>query len=339
MYKKADILKEDLSEYQGMDFPYIRTLLMNLVADDEQGYEYLTNWLSWLINNPTQRLATSIVLQGQQGSGKTLFTNYILKKIFDSNFTEIGQEDINDSFSEFMMGKQMVIANEVMYNEKKSGSSEKLKNFVTDDFVNVRRKYRDSLFMRNYCHFIFTSNQQIPIKIEKNDRRFTVFKSNKLPNGVEFYQEFMKVYETEVRAFIEYLRSKEVRLSQVNYPYFNAAKKDIIDASLNSVESFVYDANEIGGFLELNNYYGENYQHEGFYNLLELSKGRENMLRLDSLHRLYQRWCVSNGIKHAYGRNGFTSMLKHMDYQITVAKDDQDRSVRVLKLKTEEQEE
>lgn len=334
-YQKSDLLKKELKASTN-DFDHIHKIILNLCDNDEKGYKYLVKWLAWQIQNPLQRLATSIVFQGQQGSGKTLFCNYILKPIFDKNFIEINQGDLNAEYSEYIMGKQIIVANEVIYNEKKISSSERLKNLVSDDFVNIRRKYKDSLYLRNYSQWIFTSNNQVPIRIEAKDRRFSVFKSKTLENGVQFFQNFDKVKEEEVEAFLYYLKNIPVILNEINYPYKNKAKADIIEASLNSVELFIHTIQENGGMDSLNSEYEED--GTGWKNYLYLIHKKENSyIKLDCFYKLYQKFCNHAGIKNQFGRNGFTSMLKHLTYTITIIKDGENKSHRVMKLEGIEQ--
>lgn len=329
IYKRSLLLKEELKT-DLKEFPFIKKLLLNIVSNDEKGYLYLIKWLAWQIQNPQKRLATSIVLQGEQGSGKTLLCNYVFKPIFEKNFIEISQSDVQGEYGEYLMGKQLIVANEVLYNERKVNASEKLKNFVSDDFVNIKRKYKDSLYMQNYAHWIFTSNNQIPIKIEKGDRRFSVFKSKKLKDGVNFFLEFEKNINEELKVFVKYLKTIEVELKEVNYPYMNIAKKDIIEASLNSVELFLETAKEQGGLDVINKELDEYNETNSL--LYFITKKQFTYIKLDSLYKLYQRFCNYNGIKNQYGRNGFTSQLKHLNYNVSIIKDDFEKSHRVMKL-------
>ena len=71
LYRKTELLKnKDTKEgnWDNIDF-----LFNNIVGGDVKGKIYFIKWLAWQIQNPQNRLATSIVLQGEQGSGKTLF--------------------------------------------------------------------------------------------------------------------------------------------------------------------------------------------------------------------------------------------------------------------------
>lgn len=329
LYQKSKIFKEDLDEYD-LNFPMIKKLIMNLVGNDKKAYDYFIKWIAWKIQNPLERLATSIVFKGEQGSGKTILTDYVLKRYFNKNFIEITQADIQNDYNEYILGKELVVANEVIYNDKHLTSQQSIKKIITDNFITVREKYKSTIYSRNFAQFIFTSNARVPVGVEKTDRRFSIFKSLKLKNGIKFYQDFIKVQEKELRSFLKYLRIVEVRLNEINTPYINKHRKEVIEASLNSVELFFETIYEAGGIEALNKEY-ENFDdgYRLYVNIINNTKS--SYIKIENIYKLYQRFCVHAGIKNVFGRNGFTAMLRHMNYTLSVIKDD-DKSVRVMKL-------
>lgn len=336
LYRKSDLLKEDLKDYD-TNFPMIKQLILNLIGDDEKAYTYFIKWLAWKIQNPLDRLATSIVFKGEQGSGKTLFTDYVLKPIFKTNFIEITQADIAADYNDYMLGKEIVIANEVIYNEKNVNSSQSIKKLVTDSHITVRQKYKSTIYSNNYAQFIFTSNARVPVGVERNDRRFSIFKSKKLHDGVLFFQEFVKIQDKELRSFLKYIREEvDVILGEVNYPYINQHRKEVIEASLNSVELFFESITDAGGIEELNKEYIEN--NDGWrLNIQMIQNSKSTYYKIESMYKLYQRFSIYSGIKNIFGRNGFTAMLRHMNYTLTIIKDEDDKSIRVMKLAGVEQ--
>ena len=326
IYRKSKLLLKDI---ESKPYPLIKKILMNLTNNDEQSYIYFIKWLAFQVQNPLNKLATSIVFKGEQGSGKTLLCNYILKPIFEENFIEIGQLDLNKDYNDYILGKQLVIANEVFFADKKH-SNEKLKNYVSDDFVNINRKYKDSLFVKNYSHWIFTSNNQMPLKIERGDRRFSVFSSKKLEEGVKIFLEFKSSVKDELEGFLYDLKTMEVQLNEVNYPFDNQTRKEVIDAGLNSVESFIESINDVGGILNLHSDIGKSEVMTNSPSFIE--SGEIEYITLDSFYQLYKIFCRHVGFRNQYGRNGFTSMLKHLGFEIRVVKDIERKSYRALKL-------
>ncbi len=331
-YRKEQILNEDTKDVKDK-FQTIKKVLLNLVGHDEDAYTYLTKWIAWQIQNPTKRLATSIILQGEQGTGKTLFCTYVLRYIFNKNFCEVGQSDINKEHNDYIMGKQIIVANEVIHSDTKYIVSEKLKNYVSDDYVSIIRKYRDSLNVRNYAQWIFVSNNQVPIKIEKGDRRYSVFRSKKLKDGFQLFKTLKENQHNEVLGFIKYLKELEVRFDEVNTPFHNMARNDLIEANLNSIESFFAAAEEQEGIDKLNKQYTGKTGYGWKNDLKYIVNSNTTYITLDCLYKLYLRFCDDAGIKKTFGRNGFTSMLKHLNYRVTVTKDEDKKSCRVMELR------
>lgn len=333
VYEKSDMLRENYDNIKP-NFEIIKVIIMNLVDNDKKAYTYFCKWLAWQLQNPEQRLATSIIFKGEQGTGKTLLCNYVLRKIWGKNYTEVGQADISKDYNDFIMGKQLIIGNEVIHSDNKLVVPEKLKNYVSDDFVSINRKYRDSLNVKNYAQWIFVSNNQIPIKLGRKDRRYSVFNSKTLKNGFQIFLSLKQNQDEEVKGFVKYLLELSVMFDEVNAPFQNESRKDLIEASLNSVESFLESVIEAGGIDALNKEYHE---HDNLWHnyLTFITKPSGTYIRLDAFYNLYMKFCIEAGIRNKYGRNGFSSLLKHLGFKLSIIKDDDEKSARCMLLTQE----
>lgn len=332
VYEESQLLQKK-NELEIKSFDNIKKLIMNLVSNNENEYNYIIKWLAWQIQNPLQRLPTSIILQGEHGTGKTKFCELVLKPIFENNFCEIGQADINKEYNDYILGKQIIVANEVIHNDNKFLVPDKLKNYVTDEFLSINRKFKDTIYVRNYAHWIFVTNNPVPLKIEKGDRRYSVFKSKKLNNGRELIGNLLLNHEIEIKSFLRYLLDLEVTFMEVSEPLHNEAKTDIIKMSQNSVEEFLDFAEEVGGLDKLNSMYQDN---NYFTNSLQLEIKNDNIfVRTEQLFKLYVKFCEDYGINMKFSRTGFTRQLKFLGYENTVQRIDNE-SVRVITLKNEQ---
>src|SRR6056297_1253006 len=328
LYKKSKLLRE--FESNNNEFPRIKALIFNLVGNIEGHYNYFNKWLAWQLQNPLNRLPTSIILQGEHGTGKTKFCELVLKNIFENNFTEIGQTEINADYNDFIVGKQLIVANEVIHNDNKFLVPDKLKNFVTDEFLTINQKFKDLKYMRNYAQFIFVSNNSVPIKVESGDRRYSIFKSLKLVDGWKLIDELEKNLENELQGYINYLYNLEIDFSEVSQPLDNIEKKDLIAANYNSVEDFYHTAQDLGGFLSLNSSYSQ--EDNLFYNVLEYHYIKEKKYIITSnLYNLYKKFCLDAGYK-SFGRSNFTRELKKFNIHASVQRIE-DKTLRVLEIK------
>lgn len=258
VYRRSKLLDDVYSQPQPQEhvFPNIEKLIKNLCGGSEVEYNYFIRWLGWIVQNPLKRLPTSIILQGEQGTGKSKFCELILKPIFAQNFCEIGQSDINKEYNDYILGKQIIVANEVIHNDNKFLVPDKLKNYVTDEFLSINRKFKDTIYVRNYSQWIFVTNNQVPLKIDNGDRRYSVFKSKKLVNGRDLINKLLDNIESELKQFLQFLLFIPVNYSDVDQPIDNEAKKELIKSSYNSVQEFIEEAKDLGGLDKVADHYG-----------------------------------------------------------------------------------
>jgi len=305
-YKKSILLKK--SKIKIEDYTIISKLIMNLVNNVEEEYFYLIKWLAWQVQNPLNRLPTSIILQGEHGTGKTKFCELVLKPIFENNFCEIGQADINKEYNDYIMGKQLIVANEVIHNDNKFLVPDKLKNYVTDSFLSINRKFKDTIYVRNYSQWIFVTNNFIPLKIEKGDRRYNVFKSKKLKNGRELIRSLIKNHDIQIKSFINYLLTIEVKYSDVDNPIENQAKIDLIKSSNNTIQDFLdWIKEDLGGFDRLDNEYNIN---------CKLINQNDRLLLLHKqFYILYCAYC-NDWVLNPTSKSYFTKTLKYHGFYV-----------------------
>lgn len=291
----------------------ISEVIYNLCDNNVEQYTYICKWLAWIITHPLDRIPTALIFQGVQGSGKTAFTDLVLKPLFETNMRYINQVDIDSDFNDFMFGVQLIIANEVIHNDNKMVVSDKLKNYVADNNIPLKRKFKNTLNIKNYCNFIFQTNNMLPLRMDADDRRYSVFKSsNKIDIKIVKILEKQCKDETfeEVKAFLYYLLTLEVNKDEVLRPIFTDAKKEILEASFNSVQEFMKELYE-----DLN---GDLRNH----NLICLNNSKTmSFIPLKEFYDKYVIFCFQNGYKHNFSRSKFTRELKkHYGLDIDIQK-------------------
>ena len=315
-YKKSKILEN--FKPNDNTFENIHKLIFNIVGNKEEHYIYFNKWLAWILKNPLDRLPTSIILQGEHGTGKTKFCELILEKIFGKNFLEINQSEINSDYNEYIFGKQLIVANEVIHNDNKYLVPDKLKTFITDVHLSINKRFKDTFSIINYSQWIFTSNNQVPLKVDPGDRRYTIFKSKKLVNGEELIGNLQKNLEKELQGYLNYLFNLEVEFIEVAKPLQNQEKQDLIEASYNSVDDFYYLAKDTGGFDALNKLYAS--EDSNYFNYIEIYETAKGYAVISSnLYNLYKNFCSDAGYK-PFGRANFIRELRRFNLSPSVQK-------------------
>jgi len=297
-----DYYKEENKKH----FPNIKELLLNLCNKNEEYYLYLCKWLAWQIKNPDIKLPTAIILQGRQGSGKGTFKDLILDSIFGRNCQEINQTHLECSFNDYLLGKQIIVANEVMHNENRQTLPNILKNLVTDKTITISRKFQKSITGQNYTHWIFCTNSDNPIKIDADDRRYSVFYSEKLRKGLA--TEIRKNLEYELKAFICFLKDLEVNFEEVSEPIMTEAKEEIIEINKDSVQKFQEFMQQ---FNDLNEAFMSIYGHNQDYHINDSFGDGEKYILTEKIYLLYEKWCEKYKERGIYAKQNFSKKLSN----------------------------
>lgn len=173
--------------------------IMRLAGNQQESYDYFINWMADIVQNAGHLSGVSIVLRSDEGAGKNIFIDFLGNKILGEKyyFSTCEPEQL---FGRFAVGRK----NKLLINlDETSGQdgfkfNEKIKNFITAESVQYEQKGVDSIKLRNYARWIFTTNNLTPVKISLNDRRFVVFDcDNSMCKNTEYFKELAACFADE----------------------------------------------------------------------------------------------------------------------------------------------
>jgi len=147
-------------------------LLLNLSpCKDER--DMLMNWLACLVQHPEIRFNWAPILQGIQGTGKG-FIHKLLSSLLGKRQVEfLGTQTLKDNFNGWVGSCQVAFVDEIKISgEGKYDALDKLKGYIGNDQVRVRKMHTDSVEVENFMSFIFTTNYHDAIPINDGDRRY-----------------------------------------------------------------------------------------------------------------------------------------------------------------------
>jgi len=320
IYKKTPLMSLHNNGIVDHDFRHIKTLILNLCGENEEYYAWFIQWLAWQVKYPTSKLPTAVIFQGEQGTGKGVLKTHVLDAIFGNNCQEINQTHLESSFNEYLLGKQIIVANEVMHNENRQTLPNVLKNLVTDESLTIKRKFRKELVIRNYTHWIFCTNSENPIKIEEDDRRYSVFKSKKLMGGGVKARKFVKTLienkEHELPHFLAYLRELEVNEFLISMPLETQAKRDIVELNTDSTYRFI---EFLKGFADYKTAYFSLFDNDKELGLVNSGDGYDH-IKTESLYLLYFNWAKKFGERAVFSKQNFGRKITKFDIENTTKK-------------------
>jgi phage/plasmid-associated DNA primase len=307
-YQKASVRKKQLIKSE-FSYPNIDKVLRHICVDDIN-YQWMKNWLAYIVQNPTIKLPTSVVLKGGQGSGKGVFYKLIIKYLFgEENVNQLSTDTFKRGWGDTFKNKLFVNFDE--FTLKKGADDEhieRLKSVTSETSITVSIKGQNSQKLDNYCHFLFTSNKNNPIPIQKDDRRYTIFDQRK-PIPLEYvdaidphYHE--EVHKKEIHNLYSDLMAIPVEYKDVVKALDNKTKQDNIESNLNTVETFLQEMTNYDDFDSFYDDYDDNivgFSKDERAGLI--LQGSMQYITVDKLYELYVVYCQKIKVKTPMLRN------------------------------------
>jgi putative DNA primase/helicase len=215
-----------------------------------QLYQWVLNWLAYPIQHPGAKLKTTLVMHGPQGTGKNLLFEAIMA-IYGEFGAVIDQTAIEDKFNDWASRKLFLIADEVIARSDIYHVKNKLKAFITGEWIRINPKQVAAYNERNHVNMVFLSNEAMPVALEEDDRRHVViWTPDKL--APEFYQAVLKeIADGGIAALHHHLLQHDTGdFGPGTLPPYTEAKRQLVDLGMDSPSRFFHDytAGEIPHF-------------------------------------------------------------------------------------------
>jgi hypothetical protein len=222
------------------DCTKILVLLLHLCNGDHDLATWIQRWLAYPLRNRGAKMESSIIMHGDEGSGKNFFFEKVVKKIYGEYGYVIGNAQLEAQFNEWASRKLFMVADEVVTRSELRHMKGKLKYLITGESIIINPKGLPEYSEANHMNFVFLSNELQPLALDKTDRRYLViWTPPALPR--EFYVEVaQEIDQGGVEAFYHYLLH-ELDMDDFDRhtkPLYTDAKDDLIEKSLTPAERF-----------------------------------------------------------------------------------------------------
>lgn len=219
-------------------------LLEYLCSEEENRrtvFDWVIKWIAYPIQHPGAKMRTALVFHGPQGTGKNLFFEAVMA-IYGEYGRIVDQAAIEDKFNDWASRKLLMIADEVVARQELYHVKNKLKSFVTGEWIRINPKNVAAHDEKNHVNLVFLSNESQPLVLEKDDRRYTVIHTPEKLTA-EFYQQVRdELNAGGIAALHHYLLNLDLGdFDEHTKPPMTRAKEDLIEVSLDSVQRFVQE--------------------------------------------------------------------------------------------------
>lgn len=298
--------------------PTIYKVMAHAVGNDGRALERMLNWLACIVQF-RDKCGTAWILHGTEGTGKgLLFHNILTPLLGHDNTTMKRMEELESDFNGYMENNLLVFIDEMetgrsLYHAK---IASKLKNFITEPYISIRRMYQAAFDARSYVNMVFISNKGGAVHVPPEDRRFNVgtFQTEKLP---------MTTFEVEQLAlelddFYAFLMHYPANRDLARTPLINDAREKVINISTSALDgtlaairsgdmAFLWDQlPDKKARIAMD--FEQGYRYDRYHAVvMELLSTQATNISRDELYAITE-WCVGDMPQSPHK---FTSLLKH----------------------------
>lgn len=270
-------------------------LLYHMCSGEDNAIDtakWVIKWIAYPMQHPGAKMRSTLVVHGPQGTGKNLFFEVILA-IYGRYGRIIDQAAIEDKFNDCFSAKLFMIADEVVARSDLYHVKNKLKSFITGEFIRINPKNMASYEERNHVNIVFLSNERMPVVIEEDDRRHCVIWTPPKKNADYYKTVADEINNGGIEALHDWLINADLGdFNEHTKPPMTMAKEELLALSKDNVLRFYEDW--ING--EFNENYAvdkDGYQIKG----LEIIDSSKIPALSTDIYELYKSWCANQGVR------------------------------------------
>jgi hypothetical protein len=291
--------------------PFLNHIKEVIANGDEKIYNYLIQYFANLIQHPDKKTNTIIIIQGMQGSGKSVVTDTISEKIIGQDYAVSSSNPESlffGNFNSLLTNKVLCVINEAG-NELRT-CMDKIKDNSVTPTIPIVKKGHDPLIFTNYANYVGTTNNLNPLDIAFDDRRFCWLKSSSkyIGNEAYFNQLFESIEHHDFESSLYHYLLEEVEITIKNFQIERPITKEYNQIRVRNLP------NVIKFFLQ--------------YNItFKKCRGKDEKIRFipaNELYKKYKEYCDDNKFSptnsdafKGYIQNGATGIIYCRSNHIT----------------------
>lgn len=211
-----------------------------ICSNNEELYAYVQHWVSFIINNPGEKIGTALFMGGLQGIGKGTFIE-CLCRLFEGyiNANITNMNELSGEFNTAIEGNVICVGNELKnVGDERAANFDCLKSLITEKVIRYNEKGIPRRDGENVANFIFMSNNPYAIKIEVDDRRYVAINVNPSKRGdSKYWSELHNLIKNDefIQAIMfDYIKNYNDTFDLHVIPQ-TQERKDLMDASKSDI--------------------------------------------------------------------------------------------------------
>ncbi|MEG1678675.1 MAG: DUF5906 domain-containing protein [Stenotrophomonas sp.] len=214
--------------------------LRMLCGGDEGLFDWVVRWLAYPLQHPGAKMHTALIVHGRrEGTGKGIFFEQVMGRIYGHHARTINQALINSDFNGWISRLLFCVADEVLSQAERRHQKGLLKNLITGDVHNINEKNLPVRSEPNLTNLVFLSNEIQPIVLDELDRRYTVAYID-APQPAGYFSDLLEqIHAGGAAGFYGYLMNLPLGdFGPGTRPYENTARRRLITLGMSPERRF-----------------------------------------------------------------------------------------------------
>lgn len=213
-------------------------------------FEWLIRWMAYPLQNPGAKMATSVIMHGAEGTGKSLIWDRVVGAIYGKYAITVGQMQIESQFTGWQSCKCFAQCEEVVARNEQAHYKGRLKHLVSGTTLIINEKQLPAREENNHLNTVFLSNSDKPLSLDLGDRRYLVLKIMDVPDQAYFDDLLAEIDADGVAEFYGHLLALDMNgFNGHTKPPLNEEKRNLIGLDMPNTQLFYDDWKD--GLLDL----------------------------------------------------------------------------------------
>ena len=214
---KHKVLSPEEYDPDHEDFQFVMNHWFQYLCNaNQEFFDYLMNWISWLLKYGYRKIGTAIVMHGTQGIGKGIMWEDLLWKGVIGESLVLCEHDMGNftgRFNGVRIGKVLHIFDEcTALTASTKVNWDKMKAIITDISFMAEFKNKEKFLARDTAGVVMLSNHSRCVDIPNDDRRYAIICTSSEVPSAEYFIRLARLANSRFiqRTFFTYLINRDV---------------------------------------------------------------------------------------------------------------------------------
>ena len=221
---------------------YMNHLLNIVCQKNTETFNYLLDWCAHMVQKPTEKPQTAILMKGGQGTGKNTAIRPLLALMGVHGLYIEKSRGIAGQFNSIIENKILIFADEAVFRSREATLL--LRALITEDENIIESKFNNMVSQRNFSRIIMATNDDTAIQFASDERRFLVLQlADSKKQDTAYFSTLKKCLDDQLpEKLLHYLQQRDIsKFVPMNVPKTTFLTEEKIH-NLKPEQRFIYES-------------------------------------------------------------------------------------------------